>query len=139
MRILGLDVGDKNIGVAVSDKDEKISAPLEVIKNDGAVAKKLKKVIDEYKIGKIVVGVPYTLRGEVGSQAEKVFDFVEGVVKKLGVEVDYFDERYTTKVLIVNSGKKSKSGRIKEIDKFSAGLILDGYLKKNIRQQEGNE
>jgi len=134
MRILGIDVGDKNIGVAVSDKDGKISAPLEVIKNDDEVAKKLKEVTQEYKIGKIVVGVPYTLRGEIGSQAEKVFDFVESVVKELGIEVDYFDERYTTKVLHGSSGKKYRSGRIKEIDKFSAGLILDSYLERNSGQ-----
>jgi len=134
MRILCIDVGDKNIGAAISDKDEKISAPLGIIKNDGEVAEKLKEVIDKYKIRKIVVGVPYTLKGEVGSQAKKVFNFVDRVVKKLGLEVDYFDERYTTKALLNNSGKVPGYGRIKDIDKFSAGLILDSYLKRNSEQ-----
>lgn len=59
MRILGLDIGDKRIGIAVSDKLEIISTPLEVFNNDKKVKEKLQKLINEYKIKKIVVGIGF--------------------------------------------------------------------------------
>ncbi len=131
MKILGIDVGDKSIGTAVSDESKTISAPLEVITNDEKAGLKLRKIIDKYNIGKIVVGIPYTLKGEVGSQAIKVLDFIDRVVKKLGVEIDYLDERYTTKIPLAEFNKHSKYKKFQKIDKFSAGIILDDYLKRN--------
>lgn len=127
MRILGLDIGDKRIGVAISDELEIISTPLEVISNDKKVKEKLQKLINEYKIKKIVVGMPYTLKGEVGIQAKKVINFVEDIVMSAGIEVDYIDERYTTKIPLKLLEKKSKS---KIIDKFSASIILKDYLDR---------
>jgi len=127
MRILGLDIGDKRIGAAVSDKLEIISTPLEVFNNDIKIKEKLQKLINEYKIKKIVVGIPYTLKGEIGIQAKKVISFVEDIVMSTGIEVDYIDERYTTKIPLKLLKIKSKS---KIIDKFSAGIILKDYLDR---------
>ncbi len=131
MRILGLDIGDKRIGVAISDELEIISTPLEVISNDKKVKEKLQKLINEYKIKKIVVGIPYTLKGEVGIQAKKVINFVEDIVMSAGIEVDYIDERYTTKIPLKLLEKNSKS---KIIDKFSASIILKDYLDSRKRK-----
>ncbi len=131
MRILGLDIGDKRIGVAISDELEIISTPLEVISNDKKVKEKLQKLINEYKIKKIVVGMPYTLRGEVGIQAKKVINFVEDIVISAGIEVNYIDERYTTKIPLKLLEKNSKS---KIIDKFSASIILKDYLDRQKRK-----
>jgi len=131
MRILGLDIGDKRIGVAISDELEIISTPLEVISNDKKVKEKLQKLINEYKIKKIVVGIPYTLKGEVGIQAKKVINFVEDIVMSAGIEVDYIDERYTTKISLKLLEKNSKS---KIIDKFSASIILKDYLDSRKRK-----
>lgn len=136
MKILGLDVGDKKIGVAVSDELEIISTPLEVIKNDKNAAGELKKIIDKYKVKKIVVGMPYTLKGEVGGQAKKVIDFVEEIIKKFGTEIDYIDERYTTKIPLRNPGRYPGN---KEIDKFSAGVILGDYLNQKKKEKEHEE
>jgi putative Holliday junction resolvase len=133
MRILGLDIGDKRIGVAISDELEIISTPLEVISNDGEADGKLKKIINEYNVKKIVVGMPYTLRGEVGAQAEKVVDFVDNIIRNLGIEVDYVDERYTTKIPLKLLSKNSKN---KVIDKFSASIILGDYLNRRKRKIE---
>jgi len=127
MRILGLDIGDKRIGTAISDTLEIISTPLEVISNDEKVNNKLKEIVEKYDIKKIVVGIPYTLRGEVGIQAKKVVDFVNGAIENLNVEVDYIDERYTTKIPLKLSGKHPKK---REIDKFSASIILSDYLNR---------
>jgi len=131
MRILGLDIGDKRIGVAISDELEIISTPLEVISNDKKVKEKLQKLINEYKIKKIVVGIPYTLKGEVGIQAKKVINFVEDIVMSAGIEVDCIDERYTTKIPLKLLKKNSKS---KIIDKFSARIILKDYLDSRKRK-----
>jgi len=131
MRILGLDIGDKRIGVAISDELEIISTPLEVFNNDKKVKEKLQKLINEYKIKKIVVGIPYTLKGEVGIQAKKVINFVEDIVMSAGIEVDYIDERYTTKIPLKLLEKNSKS---KIIDKFSASIILKDYLDSRKRK-----
>lgn len=135
MRILGLDVGDKRIGVAISDEDEIISVPLRVIKNDENSGEEIKKIIDKYNIEKIIVGVPYTLKGETGTQAKKVFDFTDNVIKSLVVEVDYIDERYTTKI---PSEYLKKYSRVKEIDKFSASVILGDYLERK-RKRTGDD
>jgi len=131
MRLLGLDVGNKNIGIAVSDESKKIAIPLDVIDNSEEAGLKLKEITEKYNICKIVIGVPYTLRGEVGRQAKEVLDFVERVVKKLGIDIDYIDERFTTKIPLKEFHEHSKQRKIKKIDKFSAGIILDDYLKKN--------
>ena len=131
MRILGLDIGDKRIGVAISDELEIIATPLEVFNNDKKVKEKLQKLINEYKIKKIVVGIPYTLKGEVGIQAKKVINFVEDIVMSAGIEVDCIDERYTTKIPLKLLEKNSKS---KIIDKFSASIILKDYLDSRKRK-----
>jgi putative Holliday junction resolvase len=127
MRILGLDIGDKRIGVAVSDELEIISSPLEVIENDDKVAEKIKEIINKYKIKKVVVGIPYTLKGSAGYQAGKTIEFVDRILKNMNVEVDYADERYTTKIPMRLFKKYSKK---KLIDRFSASIILEDYLKR---------
>jgi len=131
MRILGLDIGDKRIGVSISDELEIISTPLEIFNNDKKVKEKLQKLINEYKIKKVVVGIPYTLKGEVGIQAKKVINFVEDILMSAGIEVDYIDERYTTKISLKLLEKNSKS---KMIDKFSASIILKDYLDRRKRK-----
>jgi putative Holliday junction resolvase len=136
MRILGLDIGDKRIGVAVSDKLEIISTPLEVVNNDKKIKEKLQKLINEYKIKKIIVGIPYTLKGEIGIQAKKVISFVEDIVMSTGIEVDYIDERYTTKIPLKLLKIKSKS---KIIDKFSASIILKDYLDRQKTKIESSK
>jgi putative holliday junction resolvase len=133
MRILGLDIGDKRIGVAVSDEKEVLSTPVEVIDNNERTAELLEKIIDKYNVKKIIVGMPYTLRGEVGSQAKKVIGFIDNVVKKIGVEVNYVDERYTSKIPL-KYFKKNK--RKKDIDKYSAGIILQDYLNRDKRNDK---
>lgn len=132
MRIMGLDIGDKRIGVAISDKSGIVSVPLKIVINNKNSGEEIKKIIDRYNVEKIVVGMPYTLKGEIGIQAKKVIDFINDKVRSLGPEVDYFDERYTTK--IPSGHSKKHSG----IDKISASIILGDYLEKK-SQRSGND
>ena len=128
-----MDIGDKRIGVAVSDELEITSLPLEVYKNDDKVNQKIGSLIGKYNIKIIVVGLPYTLKGEIGTQAKKVIDFTNDLMRELDIRVDYIDERYTTKIPLRLTGKGAKD---KKIDKFSAAIILSDYLKRRKRQIE---
>lgn len=127
MKILGLDIGDKRIGMAVSDELEIISTPLGVIENDEKVGEKIREIINRHNIKKVVVGMPYTLKGSVGDQARKTISFVDSKIKNMNVEIDYVDERYTTKIPLKFLVKYSKN---KMLDKFSAGIILEDYLRR---------
>ena len=129
MKILGLDIGEKRIGIAISDKDEKISAPYGIIDNDCNFITNIEKIINEYHIKKIVIGMPYTLKGDIGAQARKVIQFVKENINFENVDIDYFDERFTSSIPEYEI-KKSKMKK-KDIDKLSAAIILQDYLYKN--------
>ncbi|MDK2918530.1 MAG: putative pre6S rRNA nuclease [Candidatus Petromonas sp.] len=134
MRIMGLDVGDKTIGVAVSDLLGWTAQGLETIrrtnlKND---INRLKEIIKKMEVKKIVVGLPKNMNGTIGSQGEKVLIFVDKLKNKLDIEVILWDERLTTvaaeKMLI--SADVSRKKRKKVIDKLAAVYILQGYLDR---------
>jgi putative holliday junction resolvase len=129
MKILGLDIGEKRIGIAISDRDEKLSAPYGIIKNDCNFKTNIGKIINECHIIKIIIGMPYTLKGDIGAQARKVIEFVEENINFDNVDIDYFDERFTSSIPKCNI-KKNKRGK-KDIDMISAAIILQDYLDKN--------
>lgn len=129
MKILGLDIGEKRIGIAISDKDEKLSAPYGIIKNDSNFKTNIEKIINEYHIKKIVIGMPYTLKGDIGIQARKVIGFVRENIDFEDVDIDYFDERFTSSIPEYNIKKSDR--KKKDIDKLSAAIILQDYLEKN--------
>lgn len=135
MKLLGMDIGEKRIGLAISDKEENIALPLMVLENDPGINKKLKDLIIEYGIGKIIVGLPYTLKGEIGKQAKTVIRFVERNLADLNARVDYEDERFTSKLVPIEKKRKDK----KYIDKISASLILQNYLDRRKNKVENNK
>jgi hypothetical protein len=138
MRILGLDVGDKTIGVAVSDPLLISANGVTTIERIG-IRKDAGKVIDyikEYDCQKVVIGLPLKLDGTGSPQTLKVIEFANMLANKLrsiamqNVEIDFADERYTTvmaeKVLI--EADLSRKRRKEVIDKQAAVLILQSYL-----------
>jgi putative holliday junction resolvase len=136
MRLLGLDIGDKRIGVAVTDKLETIASPLTVIANDDKLKESLSKIIKDYDIEKVIIGLPYNLKGEHGFQAEKIKNLVDEVLKGACPGIEYIDERFTSKIssgILRTEGKKVKKNA-GNIDKISAAVILSDYLtlKKNL-------
>ena len=134
MTILALDIGDKRIGIAVSDPSEEIALPLEVIHrtNLEADCSKIIKVIEEYKIRILVAGLPRSLDGKIKAQAEKVQAFSEFLKTKISVPIEYWNEWMTTKEAesVMISGNVRRNNRKKSIDKLAASLILDGYLRR---------
>lgn len=132
MRLMGLDVGDKTIGVAASDMLGWTAQGIETIRrtSNKADIKRLQEIIEEKEISKIVVGLPKNMNGTLGPQGEKVLSFVEKLKKKINKEIVLWDERLTTvaaeKMLI--SADVSRKKRKQVIDKLAAVYILQGYL-----------
>lgn len=134
MRVMGLDVGDKTIGVAISDLMGWTAQGLEVIKrtNDKKDLKRLEEIIQTHQVESIVVGLPKNMNGTVGPQGEKVQKFTRKIENTLHLPVELWDERLTTvaaeKLLI--GADVSRGKRKKVIDKMAAALILQGYLDR---------
>lgn len=137
-RILGLDVGDKTIGVAVSDALGLTAQGITTIERIG-IKRDTTSVVDyirEYDCDTVVIGLPRRLDGTDSPQTEKVYDFHDRLANKLrsqgmaGVGIEYYDERLTTvmaeKVLIEADVSRRKRKTV--IDKQAAVLILQGYL-----------
>ncbi|MCL1810177.1 MAG: Holliday junction resolvase RuvX [Clostridiales bacterium] len=138
MRKIALDVGDKRIGVAVSDELLITARGIATIERVG-IRKDAGKVIDlikEYNCGTVVIGLPKKLDGTDSLQTEKVYEFKTMLQNKMksssmgDVEIVYQDERFTTvmaeKVLIEADVRRSKRREV--IDKQAAVLILQGHL-----------
>jgi putative Holliday junction resolvase len=132
MRYLGLDVGDRRIGVALSDETATLASGRPTIERVGPKKdpRAIAELVRQHEVGEVVVGLPKKLDGTVGPQAEKVLAFVEqlrGVVK---VPVVPWDERFTTVVAeqaLIEAGA-SRRGRKENVDKVAAILILQSYL-----------
>ena len=132
-RIMALDVGDKRIGVAVSDELQLVATPLTTIErtqSEKADLRSVEQLVREHEVSKVVVGNPIMLSGIPGVQAEKVKDFTEKLARRLRVPVETRDERMTTleaeRRLI--EADVSRADRKQVIDKLAATLILQSYL-----------
>lgn len=134
MRVMALDVGDKTIGVAVSDPLGFTAQGVETIRRTGAKAdyKRIREIIAEKEVNIIVVGLPKNMNGTIGFQGEKVLEFVEGLKKRFNQQIIMWDERLTTvaaeKALI--SGDVNRKDRKNVIDMVAATYILQGYLDR---------
>ena len=132
MRILGLDVGDKTIGVALSDELHLIAQALEVI-NRYSLTKDLGRIGEiakEHQVERVVVGLPLEMSGKRGKQAEKVLAFVAKLHCKVKLPVDTWDERLTTSVAerYLLKANLSRAKRKQIIHKVAAQGILQSYL-----------
>lgn len=133
-RILGLDVGDRRIGVAVSDELMLTAQPLEVI-NRSELDKDLEHVVrlvKSYDACLVVVGMPLMLDRTVGRQAEKVEQFVEVLRNRLDIPVRTIDERLSTSLaerVMISAGVRRKKRR-QHIDALAAAGILQVYMDR---------
>ncbi|MDY5436368.1 Holliday junction resolvase RuvX [Peptostreptococcus porci] len=131
-RIMGLDIGNSTIGVAVSDMLGITAQGITTIhrKSKKKDLEELKKIIDEQNVNLIVSGLPKNMNGTIGPQAELVKKFCELIESELKIKVEFWDERLTTvsaqRVLI--DGDISRKSRKKVIDKLAAVIILQNYL-----------
>lgn len=133
MRIVGLDLGSKTIGVAVSDEMGWTAQPVTVIRRQSVVkdVAEVGRLAGEYETDRVVMGLPINMNGTPGPMAEKARDF-GGRLEQAGLKVDYWDERLSTasaeRVLI--EADVSRAKRKKVIDKVAAAVILQAYLDR---------
>jgi len=132
VRLLGLDVGDARVGVAVSDPSGSVATPVSVLDArtlDGDL-RPLARLVEEYEVEAIVVGLPLTLAGEEGPQARAVRERAGRWSARLGVPLVFADERLTTSQArrsLSEAGLEERASR-KVVDMVAAALILQGYL-----------
>ena len=131
-RILGLDVGDKRIGVAISDELGLTAQPVMTLERQSLEkdCATLDDLIKKYEISKIVVGIPRSLSMKITPQTQKVLDLVEIFKKKWPLPIEEWDEWYSTKSAqaVLIEADMSRKKRKQVIDKLAAVLILQGYL-----------
>jgi putative Holliday junction resolvase len=132
MRYLGLDVGDRRIGIAISDETATLASGLPTLQRVGPKKdpRAIAALVTQHEVGEVVAGLPRNLAGEIGPQAQKVLDFVESLRKVIKVPVVSWDERFTSAVAeqALIEGGVSRHDRKFSIDKVSAILILQSYL-----------
>ncbi len=133
MRIMGIDFGDRKIGIAVSDLLGWTAQGVETIVRQPGLEKdldKIKAIAQKYEVEKIVVGLPRNMNGTIGPQGEKALAFAEKVRYHLELPVETWDERLTTaaaeRLLISADVRRAKRRQV--IDKMAAAIILQGYL-----------
>ncbi|RJQ35585.1 Holliday junction resolvase RuvX [Candidatus Parcubacteria bacterium] len=121
-RLLGIDYGDKNIGLALADLGS-IALPYKIINNNGfeGIVSQLKKIIAAENIEVIVVGLPHSLSGETNERFVITRKFIDALTKELDIKIVGVDEQMTSKLY-------DKQGVKKDIDKHAAAAILDTYL-----------
>lgn len=133
-RIMGLDVGDKYIGVAISDLLGITAQGLTTIKRESNKKDyaEIELILKEYNINKVVVGFPKNMNGTIGPQGEKTIKFAEKLKNKFKVELIYEDERLTTKAAerMLIAGDLRREKRKLVIDKVAATYILQTYLDR---------
>lgn len=135
MRYLGLDLGTKTLGVAVSDKTGLIATSLTILRHDNNydfLIEELKKIIKEKEIETIVLGLPKNMNNTIGERGEMVLSFKEKLEESISLPVILEDERLTTKVAenILITADVSRKKRKKVIDKMAANVILQSYLDR---------
>jgi len=132
VRIAGLDVGDKTIGVALSDELGWIAQGLEVIRRKTLETDmaRLAEIARQHSVERWVVGMPRNMNGTYGPRAELTRAFMEQLAERLGLPVESYDERMTTKAAerVLLEGDVSRAKRRLVIDKMAAAVILQSYL-----------
>jgi putative Holliday junction resolvase len=129
---MGLDVGDKTIGVALSDELGVTAQPFQTLKRKGHAEdlRTIRRIVDERGVSAVIVGLPKNMDGTIGRQARRVMSFAERIEAALDVPVVHWDERLSTVAAerILIQGDVSRAKRKKHVDKLAAAVILQGYL-----------
>ena len=131
-RLLGLDIGNKTIGVSVSDPlgitAQGVTTIIRASKAEDVEA--LRALIDKYDVEKLIVGLPKNMNNTLGFQAKRTMNYADYLKEALDMEVIYVDERLTTSgaEAVLMRGGVRRENRKKHIDKLAAVLILQTYL-----------
>lgn len=140
MRILGLDVGQRTIGVAVCDPLGLTAQGLTTIRrtNKEKDIEEIRKFCDEYNVEVIVIGLPKNMNGTIGPSGEIIMAFAKLIEEKVEIEIKFWDERLTTVAAnrAMLEADLSRNKRKKIVDKMAATYILQGYLDLLYRERQ---
>ncbi len=143
MRVLGLDVGEKRIGIALSDEMGWTAQGLTVLQRKGLEddLREIKDLIETVEVSAVVVGLPKNMDGSLGSSAQRVLSFAREIEELIFVPVILWDERWTTTeaTRLLLKADLSRKKRRKVVDKLAAVLILQGYLDSLTRNEKGGD
>lgn len=142
MRFIGLDLGTKTVGIAISDKKNMIASPLKTLhfqeEQYTSVIEELRRIITEKEITEIVLGLPKNMDNSLGFAAERTLSFQKILEREFSLPIHLVDERLSTleaeKILI--SCKKSRAKRKEVIDNVAGAIILDTYLRERRKKDE---
>ena len=134
-RLLGLDLGSKSIGLAISDSLFQIASPLETIhrRKFTVDATALKQVIDKRDIGGLILGLPRNMDGSEGPRCQSTRQFAANLLKKFDIPIAFWDERLSTVAverILIDEADLSRQKRANVIDKMAASYILQGALDR---------
>lgn len=144
MRYLGLDLGSKTLGIAVSDTTGTIASVLTTIffqeENYDSLIEPLKKIIQEQKIDCIILGYPINMDGSVGPRATVTLEFKQKLMESLAMEVITQDERLTSVISnqVLIQADLSRKKRKRKVDGLAAQLILQSYLDREAYHNRSN-
>lgn len=131
-RVLGIDFGEKRIGLALSDPSRTFARPLKVLEASKDLGAVLKALIESEEVNRIVLGLPFNMDGSIGPKAREVLRFKEWIESTCGLLVDTWDERLTTVQAeqCLRQAGLSSGKRAREVDKVAAQILLQSYLDR---------
>ena len=131
-RLLGIDPGKKNIGIAICDEKKVIATPLKIIKKNKLqiLLKEIKDIIKENNIRGIVIGNPINMDGSLGKSSQSATDFAKNLSNNITIPVVLWDERLSSEgsFKITQDLGKNITDRVKKLDKHAAAFILQGAI-----------
>jgi putative Holliday junction resolvase len=131
MRLLGIDYGDKRVGIAISDELQSLAHAYRTLQSDSQLFPEIRKIVESEKVGLIVVGLPKNMDGSLGPSAVKAQSFASRLATELAsIRILLWDERLTTveaQRALHLAGKKARQSK-KLIDQVAAQILLQSYL-----------
>jgi putative Holliday junction resolvase len=138
-RILGLDVGTKTIGLAISDASLTVASPLETIARTKFTedARRIARIIEERNVGALVIGLPVSMDGREGPRCQSVRQFARNLSEVIAIDMAFWDERLSTAAVerTLIEADLSRRRRAQVVDKLAAAFILQGALDRISRPE----
>lgn len=139
-RFLGLDIGSKRIGVAISDEEGMLASPVSMVERGRNDREAFRKLIDRFQPALLVAGLPTGLSGREGPQAAETRTYADSLARDLKLPLEYYDERLSSAVAeraMLEAGM-SRERRKERIDSMAAAVMLQGYLdNQRMRRNRG--
>jgi putative holliday junction resolvase len=144
VRALGIDLGTKRVGIAISDSDGTVATPYEVLersKDRAADHRRIRDIVVENEVGVVVVGLPLSMDGSTGPAAKRALAEIRTLQRAIPVTVETYDERLSTVTAerSLRSMDLSAPERRRVVDKVAAAVILQGWLDRNREDRHRSE